>query len=238
MAVAVDANDNVHVVGTSAVDDDLGNALVTAYDPQGNLLWSQSFNGPGNLNDIFTHVALDNKGNLYATSDSTIPGSPGSGTTQLIPELVKYTEGGLVFSGTYKVINRNSSKALDAVGQGTANGTQIDQWTYSGGNNQRWTVTSLGYNQYKIIGVQSGRSLDVTGGGTANGTKIELWDYNGGNNQKYAFTATSGGYYRITSANATGSCIEVAGSSTANGALVDLWNYNGGNNQQWIFQAP
>ena len=88
------------------------------------------------------------------------------------------------------------------------------------------------------MGVQSGRSLDIYGNGTANGTKVELWDYTGGNNQKFTITATSGGYYRITPANATGSCLEVSGSSTANGALVDLWSYSGGNSQQWIFQAP
>lgn len=146
--------------------------------------------------------------------------------------------GGTIANGTYKIINRNSGQALDAVGQGTANGTQIDQWPYGGQNNQRWTVTSLGSNQYEIIGVQSGKSLDIYANGTANGTKVELWTYGGGNNQKFTITATSGGYYRITPLNATGSCLEVAGSSTANGALVDLWTYGGGNNQQWIFQVP
>jgi Ricin-type beta-trefoil lectin domain-like/Glycosyl hydrolase family 12 len=165
------------------------------------------------------------RGNGSATMSANITASTGGG-------------GGAIANGTYKIINRNSSQALDAVGQGTANGTQIDQWPYSGQNNQRWTVTSLGNNQYKIIGVQSGRSLDVSGSSSANGTKVELWDYSGSNNQKYTFTATSGGYYRITPANATGSCIEVAGSSTGNGALVDLWTYGGGNNQQWILQAP
>jgi Ricin-type beta-trefoil lectin domain-like len=238
LAVALDANDNVYVAGTTAFGDPSGDGLLNVYDPQGNVLWSQTYNGPGNLNDAFTHVAVDNKGGVYLPSDTLVPGPPGSGLNPLTPEIVKYSESGLVFSGTYRVINRNSGKALDAVNQGTANGTQIDQWSYSGGNNQRWVVTSLGYNQYKVIGVQSGRSLDVTGNATANGTKVELWDYTAGNNQKYAFTATSGGYYRITPANATGSCIEGVGISTANGTLVDLWQYNGGNNQQWILQAP
>ena len=146
--------------------------------------------------------------------------------------------GSTVASGTYKIINRNSGLALDAYAGGTANGTQIDQWSYSAGGNQKWTVTSLGNGNYKILGVQSGLSLDVYAGGSANGTKIELWGYNGGNSQTWTLTSTGSGNYRITPACATSSCLDLTGASTASGALVDLWSYNGGYNQQWSFQAP
>ena len=143
-----------------------------------------------------------------------------------------------VANGTYRIINRNSGKALDATGNATANGTQIEQWTYGGGNNQRWTLTNLTGSQYKIIGVQSGRALDVYNSGTANGTKIELWDYNAGNSQKWTLAGTDSGNYRLTPASATGSCLDVSGASTADGALVQLWTYGGSSNQQWSFSAP
>jgi mannan endo-1,4-beta-mannosidase len=146
--------------------------------------------------------------------------------------------GGTPVNGTYKIVNRNSGKAMDASGNGTADGTQIIQWTYGGGNNQRWTLTDRGSGQFSIIGVASGKALDVNAHGTANGTKVQLWTYSGGTNQKYTFTATSGGYYRVTPVHATSSCLEVAGSSTADGANVQLWSYLGGNNQQWSFSAP
>jgi len=42
---------------------------------------------------------------------------------------------------------------MDASGYGTTNGTQIQQWTYSGGANQKWTLTDTGSGNYKIIGV-------------------------------------------------------------------------------------
>jgi hypothetical protein len=146
--------------------------------------------------------------------------------------------GGLIANGTYKLIARHSGKAMDATGNGTTNGTQIIQWTYGGGANQKWTLTSLGGSTYKVIGVQSGRSLDIYNNQTANGTKVDLSDYKAGKNQKFTFTATDGGYYRITPQSATKSCVDVAGSSTADGAVVELWTYNGGNNQQWALQAP
>ncbi len=146
--------------------------------------------------------------------------------------------GGTIANGTYRIVARHSGKAMDAAGWGTADGTQIHQWTYGGGNNQRWTVQNRGNNQYSIIGVHSGKAIDINGYSTANGTKVQLWTYGGGNNQKFTFTATSGGYHRITPVHATGSCLDVAGVSTADGALVHLWSYGGGNNQQWALQTP
>lgn len=163
------------------------------------------------------------KDSLYSRRNSNQPANPSTGGT---------TPG----NGTFKIVNRNSGKALDA--GGTANGTQITQWTYSGANNQRWTLLDRGSSQFSIIGVASGKALEANGSGTANGTKIQLWTYGGGNNQKWKFTATSGGFYRVTPVHASGGCLDVNGNSTANGALVQLWTYGGGNNQQWSFTAP
>jgi hypothetical protein len=140
-------------------------------------------------------------------------------------------------TGTYKIISRNSGKAMEAPNQWTGNGQQINQWSYYGGASQQWTVSSLGNNLYKIIGVQSGKSVDISGWGTGNGTKVQLWDYVGGTNQKFYFNSASGSY-EISPSHATGSCLDVDGVSTANGANVQLWQWNGGANQQWSLQAP
>ena len=141
-------------------------------------------------------------------------------------------------NGTYKLINRNSGKAMEAQNFGTTNGTQIQQWTYVSGSNQKWTITSLGSSLYEIIGVQSGKSIDISNWGTANDTKVQLWNYLGGTNQKFYFNATSGGYYEISPSHCTGSCLDVSGNSTADGAIVHLWQWLNANNQQWIPQAP
>ena len=143
-----------------------------------------------------------------------------------------------VNNSTYKIINRNSGLSLEAPNQWTANGQQINQWSYYGGASQQWQVSNTGSGNYKIIGVQSGRSLDIYNGNSGNGTKVELWDFWGGSMQQFKFAATDSGYYRITPNCATGSCLDVYGNSTANGANVNLWQWNGGNNQQWSFQAP
>lgn len=212
-----------------------GNALKNAMDNQGNVQFLVGF-----LADHLVDLVNSTPANCTLGSHE--------GTQAYFEWLPTYTwaaptgsagtGGGPVADGTYKLIARHSGKAMDAYGAQTGNGTQIIQWTYGGGNNQRWIVTNRGNNQYSIIGVQSGRCIDVSNWGTANGTKVQLWDWLNGTNQKFTFTATSGGYYRLTPTHATGSCLDVNGVSTADGALVQLWTYGGGNNQQWSFQAP
>jgi hypothetical protein len=139
-------------------------------------------------------------------------------------------------SGTYKLLSRYSGKALDANNNGTANGTQIIQWTYGAGANQQWRISSVGNNLYSIIGVGSGKCIDISGWGTTNDTKVQLWDYVGGSNQKFYFNPTTNGYYEISPSYATGSCLDVQGPSTADGAVVHLWQWVNANNQQWLVQ--
>lgn len=38
--------------------------------------------------------------------------------------------------GYYKVVNKNSGKVLDIPGASTMNGTKIQQWSYTGADNQ------------------------------------------------------------------------------------------------------
>jgi hypothetical protein len=146
--------------------------------------------------------------------------------------------GGIIANGTYRVAARHSGKVLDVSGHATADGSNVAQWTYGGGNNQRWTLTHLGSNVYQIIGVESGKALEVASTSTANGANVDIRSYTGAANQRWTISATSGGYYRLSPVSSGGSALDVSGASTADGANVFQWTWGGANNQQWIFQAP
>src|SRR6185503_16247105 len=122
--------------------------------------------------------------NIALSGNSFTTSLPGQSVTTFV-QASGGGGGGPIANGTYKIIARHSGKALDASNNATTNGTQIIQWTYGGGNNQRWTVTDRGGGQYSIVGVQSGRCVEVSNWGTANGTKVQLWDYLNGTNQKF-----------------------------------------------------
>jgi glucosylceramidase len=146
--------------------------------------------------------------------------------------------GQTIANGTYRIIARHSGKALDVANNGTADGTNVQQWTYGGGNNQRWNVTHLGSGQYQIQSVSANKALDVANVGTTNGSNVHIWTYVAGNNQKWTITSVGSGYYRVSPVHAPALALDVSGPSTADGANVHVWTYGGGTNQQWQFLAP
>jgi glucuronoarabinoxylan endo-1,4-beta-xylanase len=235
--VTADYNPTSNVYVTAYVS---GNNLIIVAINNGTGSASQQFVLQGSSATTFEGFRTSSSQSMADIGGSTV--SSGSFTATLpaqsVTTFVQTGSSGGLANGTYKLVARHSGKALDAFGAATTNGTQLIQWTYTAGNNQKWTVTSLGGGLYKIIGVQSGKSVDISNWGTANGTKVQLWDYLAGTNQKFFFNATSGGYYEISPSHATGSCLDVSGASTADGAIVQLWQYLSGNNQQWSPQAP
>ncbi len=143
------------------------------------------------------------------------------------------TSGSIVSGTIYKIVARHSGKALDAFGN--VNGGDVGQWTYGGGSNQKWKVTSVGTNQYKIEEQRGFRALDVDGTSLVNGGRIHIWTYGGGNNQKWTITPTDSGYFKVVAVH-SGKALDVKDVSSADGMLVHQWDYVGGSNQQWSFQ--
>lgn len=135
-------------------------------------------------------------------------------------------------NANYKIICRNSNKALDVYNSSTANGGSIDQWDYWGGTNQQWKFTSLGNGVFAITNVNSGKALDVNGISTTAGASIIQWDYWGGANQQWRIVDMGFGYFQIINVN-SGQSLDVNGASTANGAGLIQWYWSGNRNQQW-----
>ncbi len=147
------------------------------------------------------------------------------------------TQPQVIANGTYKIVNRYSGQVLDAKNQGVTDGTSIQQWTYGGTTNQRWTVTHLGNGQYSIVGVQSGKLLEVAGQSTSVGAKLQLWTSSGTDNQKWTIEPVSGGYYTVTGVQSN-KVMELAGLTNTTGAAIQIWDNIGAANQQWAFQTP
>ncbi|MGB8452058.1 MAG: RICIN domain-containing protein [Anaerocolumna sp.] len=137
----------------------------------------------------------------------------------------------IVSGGTYKLINRNSGKALDVSEGSTADGGDVIQWSSNSGNNQKWVVTNMN-NGYKLINVNSGKALDVYNNSSADGADVIQWTDNGQNNQRWNIVDLGNGYYNLVNVS-SGKLLDVDNSSTADGGNVLQWSNNGGYNQQW-----
>jgi hypothetical protein len=70
--VALDAQGNAYITGTSNVPGDRGDTDVTTakYSPAGELLWSKTFAGAGAYKDWATGIAVDAQGNAYVTGSA------------------------------------------------------------------------------------------------------------------------------------------------------------------------
>jgi CubicO group peptidase (beta-lactamase class C family) len=85
---------------------------------------------------------------------------------------------GITNNGSYKVVNKNSGKCVEAAAAGTANGTPVRQSACNGTRAQVWQLVATHGGYYKVQAAGNGsQGWDVTGGpdATADGTTIQLW---------------------------------------------------------------
>ncbi len=134
----------------------------------------------------------------------------------------------------YLIINRNSSKFLDVINASTADGANVQQYSNTVNNCQRWKLVDAGSGYYQIVNVNSGKLLEVVNASTADGGNVQQYTNNGNNCQKWRLEDAGGGFYRIINVN-SGKLLEVISASTADGANVQQYTNNGNYCQQWRF---
>jgi len=114
--------------------------------------------------------------------------APSSGTfTVVLLVVLALAVAGYFLGYAPRLINVASGQALEVYGGSTSNGAKVDQWPYSSGANQQWSVVQVSAGVYNLKNVNSGEMLDVIGGNTANGTLMDQWPSSGGTNQQWKF---------------------------------------------------
>lgn len=141
--------------------------------------------------------------------------------------------------GTYKVSSLNNGLVMGVYQAGTANGTALDQETYTGSSYQQWAVAyttngSAADGYYSLTSAGSGQVVDLYQSKTSNGTLIDQWPWNNANNQRWFVEQTSEGYYRMVS-KVSQSVIDVTNLSDASGTWLEEMVWSNTVNQQWIF---
>ncbi|MFH1336509.1 MAG: SBBP repeat-containing protein [Candidatus Zixiibacteriota bacterium] len=74
-ALALDPAGNVYVTGWSYDDASGFDYLIIKYDPLGNEVWVEKYDGPANDYDNARDIAVDGDGNIYVTGESNFSGS-------------------------------------------------------------------------------------------------------------------------------------------------------------------
>lgn len=99
-----------------------------------------------------------------------------------------------VGDGWYKIVSQHSQKALDAAGQGTTSGTNVQQYVYAQQHDaQKWKLEKAGDGYYYIIPKgNTNLCLDVDNAGSENGTNVQLYTKNETDAQKWKLTVVGG----------------------------------------------
>ncbi|MFC9683624.1 family 43 glycosylhydrolase [Streptomyces sp. NPDC056948] len=134
---------------------------------------------------------------------------------------------------SYALVNRNSGKCLDVAGGSGADGTDVFQWSCTGGANQKWRIEDLGDDTSRLVNVATGKVLDTAECSAADGADLRQWSWLNNKCQRYrmVFTAT-GDHVRIVN-EATGKVADVADCGTADGTDVRQWAWLNNTCQQW-----
>ncbi|MES2730179.1 MAG: carbohydrate-binding protein [Bacteroidota bacterium] len=139
------------------------------------------------------------------------------------------------FSGVYRLVNRQSGKVLDVNGCSLDNGMKVQQWTWLGGNCQRWKITATDNGYYKLTAQHSGQALEIGSALATDGAKANQWPSNDCACQQWKVEATSGGFYKLTARHST-QVLEVGNALMNDGAQVNQYPWNMAACQQWAIE--
>lgn len=133
----------------------------------------------------------------------------------------KENASGISTTAVYTIVNENSGACLDAVGQGTANGTAVQQWTCPAPQpNAQWQLTQDKGDRYRITQVNSGLALQVADASPDAGAALQLWESSrSAGNQQFDLVRVGDGNYQLVAGH-SGLCVAVEGGVKEDGASI------------------
>jgi hypothetical protein len=135
----------------------------------------------------------------------------------------------------YKICNKQNGKCLEVVGSSTSAGATVQQRSFSGASNQKWTITQTVAGKYKVVNANSGKALDLTGSSTADNTVLVQQNYSGSATQQWAFQSLGdqAGNYQVSPSGKLTATIWPASGSMNDSIAVQATTYNTNDAQKW-----
>ncbi len=185
----------------------------------------------GAKTDAFT--GTEREGNFdYTNNDSKLVYAPdtASGTGSS----VKIEDTELLSGVSYYITNKNSGKVLDLENGSTDGGTNIQQWTKTGGSAQEWRLIAEDDGYCRIVSLaDESMCISAAESSADNGINIELQKYTGADAQLWKLVK-SGSYYGIVSkCSGDAAGLDVYDWSDENGGNINQWEYWEGDCQLW-----
>lgn len=149
-------------------------------------------------------------------------------------ETVRLCDTDLLSGVSYYITNVFSKKSLDLENGNTADGTNIQQWTKTGGSQQEWRIIAEKDGYCRIVSLaDESKCISVSESSSADGVNIELQTYNGADNQLWKLKKNGASYGIVSKCSGDTAGLDVYDWSEENGGNINQWNYWGGDCQLW-----
>ena len=84
------------------------------------------------------------------------------------------------------IANEGSGKVLDVSGGGTANGTNIHQYSFNQTSAQKWIAVKQSDGSFEFISaLDQNMCIDLSGAQAENGSNVQLYESNGTKAQRW-----------------------------------------------------
>jgi predicted alpha-1,6-mannanase (GH76 family) len=143
---------------------------------------------------------------------------------------------GVTSGAIYTLASKASGKLLDVANSSTGDGGNVDTWTDTRSDAERWLVNSLANNLYTLTNVGSGKLLHIAAATPANGVNVDQNGNTNDNTVEWSIVDAGGGYYQLNTAASQNFLLDLLNGTNANGADVQIWQSNSSDAQQWLFQ--
>ncbi len=143
-----------------------------------------------------------------------------------------------IIGNTFYIKNAYSGRYLDVYRGIAADGTNVQQCSFNGGNNQQWYMNYNGDGTFSIVSqINTNYVLDVYGASSENYANINIWTNHGGDSEKFKIYYTENSVYKIASKISNyEKCLTVENMSCVDEGNVMQHAYNKSWNDLWILE--
>ncbi len=168
----------------------------------------------------------------YTAPDHRLVYNPDS--TQGYGEAVKIGDTELLSGVSYFITSKHSGLSLDLTDGKSEDGTNLQQWTLTGGAHQEWRIVAEQDGYCRIVSMADERKCIAAAEASAeDGVNICLQTFTGADNQLWKLVKNGSHYGIVSKCSGDTAGLDVYDWSTENGGNINQWNYWEGDCQLW-----
>jgi predicted alpha-1,6-mannanase (GH76 family) len=142
---------------------------------------------------------------------------------------------GIISGATYTLKSKVSNKLLNVSNASIDIGANIDCWTNTGSDAQRWIVTHIGNNVYTLTNVSSGKLLHIAAT-PADSVNVDQFSDTGSDDVKWTLKKAGQGHYYLNTVANSDFSLNLHSGGSADGTNVDLAKSSASDSQKWLLR--